>query len=33
MKGLKPGSAFVTSRHLHRYVMAVLSEARVVHAL
>ena len=32
-KGLWPGSAFVTSRYLHLYVMAVLSGARVVRAL
>jgi hypothetical protein len=33
MKGLLPGSAFVTSRYLHLYVMVVLSGARVVRAL
>ena len=32
-KGLYPGSAFVTSRYLHLYVMVVLSGARVVRAL
>ena len=32
-KGLLPGSAFVTSRYLHLYVMAMLSGARVVRAL
>jgi len=32
-KGLYPGSAIVTSRHLHLYVMVVLSGARVVRAL
>ena len=32
-KGLCPGSAFVTSRYFHLYVMAVLSGSRVVRVL
>ncbi len=32
-KGLWPGSAYMTSRYLYLYVMAVLSGARVVRAL